>query len=160
MCSVREKVDLWASTHTIPPSRNMVVLWLAVVLVIRVGPTAIGLQPLPISLTMVPYYLARLSTGGLVIASILVAAGICWPHRRVGLSVEVAGYFLMAWASAFYGAALALGVAPPSASAIASGLTFGLAIGSMAQSIVIWLYVRGEKLRAESLSGEEIKGGL
>lgn len=138
------------------PGRSFVVLWIMLVLALRLAPTAVGLQPLPASLQTAPHWLARGGTIGLCIGCAVTATGVVWPRRRTGLGFEAAGYIMTAWASLFYGAALALGT-PPSSSAWASGLTFGLAAGCIAQTVVIWLYVRGQKAR-ERL-GESPRGG-
>ena len=145
------------SRPSIDPPRSFVILWLVVVLALRLLPTAVGLQPLPASLQSAPYWLARGATIALTVGCLVTATGLVWPRRSTGLGLEVAGYIITSWASAFYGVALAFAT-PPASSAWASGLTFGLAAGCLAQAIVIGRYARANRIGRFQL-GEKHQGG-
>lgn len=142
-----------------PPGRSFVLLWLMAVLALRLTPTALGLQPLPGSLTSGQALFSRGSIVVMILGCLATALGIIWPRRSTGLGLEMAGYIVIGWASLFYGIALAV-FTPASSSAWASGLTLGLSAGCFAQTVVIWVYVR-ERRKGQSASGlgESPRGG-
>ena len=145
---LRTLIDRWALQRaTQRPERNPKIVAILTVTGMNLTPTALGLQPLPNSMSNAPDSLGQFAVAFAVLGCFGCVAGLMMPSRwrDQGLDIEIAGTILLAWGFLFYAGAL-WEFTQPEDRAYAFGVAFGIGIGSLLRAGQIGLYVRGRRL--------------
>jgi hypothetical protein len=157
LARIREFVDQWAVRRAgSKPERNPKIVAILVCIGINLIPTAIGVQPLPGSLTGYAH-LGQLATASASLGCFMCVFGLVMPSRwrDNGLAVEIGGCVLLAIGMLAYAGAL-YEATTPSQRAYAFGSAFGIGVGSLLRAGQIALYVRGRRLADKSQPAREI----